>query len=131
VLSCDTQNTDTHTLVTVSGEVDLDTCGRLWDALRPCLRPGARTVLDGSGITFIDCCGLRILELARLRADAGGGRLVLAAPSEPMLRLMELAGVTDSFTIVGRARPPIPQPSTRRIGNRARGLPRSVGQPVR
>jgi len=105
VLSCDTQNTDTHTLVTVSGEVDLDTCDRLWGALRPCLRPGARVVLDGSGITFIDCCGLRILELARLRADAGGGHLDLAAPSEPLLRLIELAGVTDTFNAAGRARP--------------------------
>jgi anti-anti-sigma factor len=131
VFSCDIHNTDTETLVTASGEVDLATRDQLWDVLRSRVTPGARIVLDCSGITFIDCSGLRVLVWAQQRAEASGGQLVLDAPSAPLLRILELAGVTDTFNAVGDARPSIPRPAGRRIGNRSGHLSSAAKESAR
>jgi anti-anti-sigma factor len=49
---------------------------------------GPRLVLDLSGVEFMDCATLRVVQSAYQVDD----RLLLVAPSSPVLRLLELTG---------------------------------------
>lgn len=83
----------------VSGEIDMQTCGRLRDAIEPHLGTGQRLVLDLSGVTFMDSSCLRVLEDATTRLTADGGSLILRNPSSATHRLLSVAGMTALFKI--------------------------------
>ena len=91
---------DTPTGRRVSGEIDAHTA----EVLRAQLLPD--TIVDDvddvridiSAVTFIDSSGLRVLLEAHRQLQEAGRRLVLVAPSKPVVRLFEvtgLAGVLD------------------------------------
>jgi anti-anti-sigma factor len=85
--------------VAVTGDVDLAAADRLLAAVAPLIRPGAEVIVDCASVRFLDSAGLRtLLELNR-KAQETGGTMVLAAPSEAVSRLLELAGVTELFTV--------------------------------
>lgn len=81
-----------RTVVTVRGELDLATADRLWLELEPLLQPRTVVVLDGSGITFLDSSGLRVLLQAGKRAAADGAAFRLVAPQPAVQRVLEIAG---------------------------------------
>jgi anti-sigma B factor antagonist len=82
-------------VVEAVGELDLATSARLRSALRGVL--GIRTVvLDAADIGFCDIAGLRTLIEAQRLAEAAGCSFRLAAPSEAVLRVLEL---TDTFAL--------------------------------
>jgi anti-anti-sigma factor len=57
------------TIVAVSGEVDVCTKAQLQQALLPIIRErSGRLMLDLSGVSFMDCAGLRVLLATRRRA---------------------------------------------------------------
>lgn len=61
---------DDRTVVVVSGEVDVCTEASLQQALLRIMREhGARLLLDVSGVSFMDCAGLRALLTTRRRAE--------------------------------------------------------------
>jgi anti-anti-sigma factor len=61
-------------MVAVSGEVDVRTEAPLQQALlRNICERGARLMLDVSGVSFMDCAGLRALLATRRRAEMRGG----------------------------------------------------------
>jgi anti-anti-sigma factor len=57
-------------------------------------------VLDPSGVGFCDSCGIRTLAEARQIALDEGTAFRLAAPSEAVIRVLELAGALEAFDIV-------------------------------
>jgi anti-anti-sigma factor len=60
---------DGGTIVAVSGEVDVCTKAQLQQALLPIIRErSTRLMLDLSGVSFMDCAGLRALLATRRRA---------------------------------------------------------------
>jgi anti-anti-sigma factor len=75
-------------IVVVAGELDLVGAAVLRKRLT---RAPAVVVLDLRGVTFIDAAGLRALE-----AVPG---LVLRGPSNVVLRLFDLLGLTDLFAM--------------------------------
>ena len=79
-------------VVTVTGELDLATAGQLWTELEPVLTEGAVVVLEGSGMTFLDSSGLRVLLLAGKRASSAGAAFRLVAPQPAVQRVLDLAG---------------------------------------
>jgi len=83
----------------VSDELDLVTGpgldARIGRAMAP--RHGDGLILDLSGVTFIDCAGLRPILRGRNRL---GHRLCLRAVPEPVLRLLLLADVAGSLRIL-------------------------------
>jgi anti-anti-sigma factor len=81
-----------RTVVTVRGELDLATADRLWVELEPLLVPRSLVVLDGSGISFLDSSGLRVLLQAGKRAATDGAIFRLVAPQPAVQRVLELAG---------------------------------------
>ena len=85
--------------VTVAGDVDLAAADTLWSVLDEYVRPGAHVVVDCSRVAFLDSMGLRTLIRAQHKAGASDARLTLAAPSEAVLRVLQLAGVADLFVL--------------------------------
>ena len=73
-------------LVTVFGEVDLATVAYY----RECLStvPDRDTVMEMSGVTLLSAVGLRVVLDLQNRLAAAGARLVLAAPSHQVRRVL-------------------------------------------
>ena len=90
---------DSQVFAFVSGEIDLQTCGRLRDAIEPHLGPDQQVVVDLSGVTFMDSSCLRVLERARTTLSADGGSLILRNPSSAAHRLLSVAGMTELFKL--------------------------------
>ena len=84
--------------IVVTGEVDAFTAPRITEVVDMRLADGEHTIrLDLRETTFCDSAGLVTLLDCRAAASAAGGRLVLVAPSDPVVRLLELSGLTELF----------------------------------
>jgi anti-sigma B factor antagonist len=83
----------------VVGELDISTANALREAVGPRLAPGARIVLDLSGLAFCDSTGLSVLVGFHKRLVAGGGRLELYAPVPRVLHLLTITGLNRVFGI--------------------------------
>ncbi|MEU6236146.1 STAS domain-containing protein [Kitasatospora sp. NPDC047058] len=87
-------------VLTLRGELDLDTVELVHTALDEVLRtPGTVVVIDCAGLEFCDSTGLNALLRARAVADGGGSRIELVHPRPLVLRMLELTGATDAFPI--------------------------------
>jgi anti-anti-sigma factor len=84
---------------TVSGEVDAHSAESFAAALEAAGGDPASIVLDLSGVTFMDSSGLLVLVAAQQRSDAGGPGVVLRSPSHQIVRLLDLAGLAETFDI--------------------------------
>lgn len=79
--------------VAVHGEIDLVTAPLLERHLLAAIASGRALVeVDLSGVTFMDARGVSVLVNAR-NAVSNGSTLRLQAPSEPVVRMLELCGV--------------------------------------
>src|SRR6478609_9440564 len=77
-------------LVRLEGDLDLCTA-RLVDRHEP-------TVIDVSGVTFMDCAGIAALLRARDRAHAQGRPFRLEGVGEPAARVLETTRLDRMFT---------------------------------
>jgi anti-anti-sigma factor len=85
---------DDGTVVTVCGEIDLETCAELSAALATL--DGSRNVsLDLGDVSYIDSTGLRVLLTARDAAERAGGSLRIATSSNIVARLIEITGANE------------------------------------
>lgn len=83
-------------LVKASGEVDLTTAGQLAVAIgSDGDGTGGATVLDLTGVTFMDSSGLRVLLVASRNLGRGLG--VVVADGSAVKRLLDLAEVTGQI----------------------------------
>lgn len=86
--------------VRLVGELDLGTAPKLRDELARLTADGARLVtVDMRELSFIDSTGLSVLitGLKRLRQD--GGDMTLRSPTPGTLKVLEITGLTEVFTI--------------------------------
>jgi anti-sigma B factor antagonist len=91
---------DGGTIVAISGEVDVCTEASLQQALLRIIRErGARLMLDLSGVSFMDCAGLRVLLATRRRAEMRGGFLHPIATSAAVRRITELTGAQEALAM--------------------------------
>ena len=93
-------STDPEPVLYVAGELDMATAPALREAL---LRLAAEEeptdlVVDGSGIAFVDSSGLAVLLMGAKRWSHAGRQVVLRRPSEPLRRVIDLAGAGRAFT---------------------------------
>ena len=89
---------DDSIMVAVGGEVDVCTEGLLRDALLSIMREGGpKLLLDISGVSFMDCAGLRVLLTIRRRAELRGGFMRLTAVSRPVRRIIELTDAHEAL----------------------------------
>lgn len=89
---------DTH-VVHVQGEVDLSAAAALRDRIERARRQDddRSVVVDLAGVTFIDSAGL--CELVRPATQ--GYAVTLRRPSPQARRVLEVAGVSEVFTLDG------------------------------
>ena len=86
--------------LTARGRLDADTTASFAEVMDRCIERGDRKiVLDIAGLDYVSSVGLRALILAAKRLQPLGGRIVLCAPQERTLKLLEIAGFTSIFTI--------------------------------
>ncbi|MFI6154825.1 STAS domain-containing protein [Kitasatospora sp. NPDC051170] len=91
---------DEGTVVSLFGELDLDSVADLAGVLEPVLdQPATVVVIDCAGLEFCDSTGLNALLRAQARAGARGSRIELARPRPLVLRMLQLTGATDAFTL--------------------------------
>ena len=84
-------------VVTVTGQLDIDTAPTLSDAFDE-LAAGAvtRIVADLSGLEFCDSIGLSAFVVAQRRCTDAGGWVRIAAPTPFLVRLLSIVGVADT-----------------------------------
>ncbi|MEU2546973.1 STAS domain-containing protein [Streptomyces roseolus] len=86
---------DLTAVLTVGGELDMETAAGLQDRLSEQFGHGRRRlVLDLSALDFMDSSGLNVLIRAVNRVRESGGDLYLAAPTPAVRRILEITGVT-------------------------------------
>jgi anti-sigma B factor antagonist len=110
---------DDHTIVTISGEIDLYTAPRLHSELAAVLVDGmpTRVVIDMSGVEFCDSIGMNVLLSCLRRMRERGGELEIASPKPAVRRILRVTGLDSVFTLVDG--PGLGQPK--------RAVPRNYG----
>lgn len=80
-------------LITLTGEIDLETAPLLRAALAQCLSDGIRIVdVDLTPVTFCDCSGLNSFLYATQKTTEAGGVLQLHHPPPTLERILDLTG---------------------------------------
>ncbi|WP_433125447.1 STAS domain-containing protein [Micromonospora sp. CA-240977] len=104
---------DDATVVTATGDIDLDTGDALRAALREAADASGPVVVDLSRVHVIDSTGLGLLVRAHLDARERGATLCLAAPSRfirTVLHTMRLDGVFPTYDSRDDALARMPRP---------------------
>jgi anti-anti-sigma factor len=113
-------------VVTVTGEIDVDTSDILADALARAADVAAVVVADLTAVTFMDSTGLNTLLGAHRDLAARGGRLALVGAQPAVRRVLELTGVDTVIPLypsTARALHPRPPGSWRNSASWARLCP--------
>ncbi|MGK2930456.1 MAG: STAS domain-containing protein [Acidimicrobiales bacterium] len=88
------------TVVAASGEVDVATAPKLRERLVDLINGGStQVVLDLENVDFIDSTGLGVLVGALRRARADDGDLRIACTNSRLLRIFDITGLGEVFTI--------------------------------
>jgi anti-sigma B factor antagonist len=87
----------------VAGELDAHSAPTLREQLDA--RDDAETVVDMSGVTFMDSSGLRVLIDAHQTAAGRGSQLIVQEPSQSVRRILEIAGVLDHLDVRNSSTP--------------------------
>jgi anti-sigma B factor antagonist len=95
-----TRQVDDLAIVSVSGEVDLETASQLGDHALVALRDvSPHVLLDLTGVTFMDSTGLKVLLSIQRRADLAGGSFAIAGASRSVRKILSVTGLDQTFTI--------------------------------
>jgi anti-anti-sigma factor len=87
-------------VLVLSGKLDIEGAKMLVEKMTQILDGGERhIVLDFTDISYINSAGLRGLILVAKQLASSGGKLVLAAVSEPNQNILEISGLTSIFTL--------------------------------
>lgn len=100
-LDLSTRQLGARAVVTVGGEVDLETASQLGDHALDALREvSPHVALDLTGVGFMDSTGLKVLLTVARRAELAGGSFVVVGPTRPVRKIFSLTGLDQTFTIV-------------------------------
>lgn len=95
-----TSQVDDLAVVTVGGEVDLDTASRLGDHALDAVRDvSPHVVLDLTSVTFMDSTGLKVLLSIKRRAELAEGSFAVAGPSRSVRKILALTGLDQTFAL--------------------------------
>ena len=85
--------------VVVQGEIDLAAAAEFHEALKRACDGAARIEVDMRDATFMDSTGIMVLLQAHQRLGQLPEAIVLHDPHPTVLRVLDLAGVADLFTV--------------------------------
>ena len=87
-------------ILTVRGELDISTSGRLQQELNDLIDTGtAQVEVDLSGVVFMDSSALSALVAAHERAARQSQRLTLASPSPVCTKVLGITGLDRLFEL--------------------------------
>jgi anti-sigma B factor antagonist len=99
-MKVDTRFSAGAAIVSVSGEVDMFTSPDLRHELQRLTEDAVpRIVVDLKEVNFMDSSGIATLVQALKEARPFGGKVVLAAPGETVMRVLRLANLTSLFSV--------------------------------
>jgi anti-sigma B factor antagonist len=102
-LNVSTLDKDGWVVIVAEGEIDIASAPLLDDAVEDAVNGGADHIaVDLQPTSFMDSTGLRSLISAHRRLS-DTGRLVVIPGSGPVRRLLEVAGVESTLTLVDSA----------------------------
>jgi len=88
------------TVLQVAGDLDHHTAPHLQEALgRTPFTPTGQVVVDLAELTYCDSTGITVLVTAYQRAQAVGGSFSLAAVNPDLMRVFQVTGLAEVFTI--------------------------------
>jgi anti-sigma B factor antagonist len=97
-LTVTTQHLPDRAVVTVAGEIDLDTCPVLDEATLIIPLDGKTLHLEMSGVSFMGSTGLNFLLRLRRRLAAEGGWLLITGLQAQPASLLRLTGTDTLLT---------------------------------
>lgn len=98
MLSIETDNTQTISVMKVKGRVDSETAPELDDALTKLLQNNRnKIVLNLQDVNYMSSAGLRAMVKAYQSANKTGGDVRLAAVSEPIEVILRTVGMLQMF----------------------------------
>jgi anti-sigma B factor antagonist len=99
-LSISVQRSPAEALVTLAGEIDTSTVGRLSTVVGELLNPAPpRVVLDLADVTFCDSQGLGTLVVLSRKAALAQSVLVLINVGDFLLRVLDITGLRGALMI--------------------------------
>ncbi len=99
-LVLDSRTAGDWTVIDVNGEVDLYTAPKLRDRIIELVDAGSyRIAVNMEGVEFMDSTGLGVLVAGLKRVREHDGMLALAAPREPVRRVLAVTGLNEVFPI--------------------------------
>jgi len=100
-LKVTTRSQGDHTVLSLTGEIDLYTAPTLQSELMAALRPGqVWLIVDMAGVEFCDSTGINVLLAAHRHAREHGGELQLARPGTATRRVLQVTGLESVFTVL-------------------------------
>ena len=99
ILEVDVELLEDGCVIRARGEVDLSSVGELRGPLARARKAGAPTLVDLTGVGFMDSSGLHLMLDAALGAKADGWSLSFRVSPE-VLRVLEVTGTLDVVRIV-------------------------------
>jgi anti-sigma B factor antagonist len=94
------ETTGGGTEVVLTGEVDLAAVRRASHQVDAVMcAPPSRLDIDASGVTFIDSSGVAMLVKLHAVTTGAGGTVHLRRPSPPVVRLLDICGLLDTFEV--------------------------------
>ena len=92
-------------VVKVTGEIDLYTAPRLWEALDAAIAETPNElVIDLSSVKFVDSTGLSVLVRAHKRLKPISGAVVVRGATDQVFKTLDLTKLTKVITV--EASPP-------------------------
>jgi anti-sigma B factor antagonist len=89
-----------HSIIVLSGEVDVYSAPKLRDTIRNLVEEGRyRIVVDLEEVAFLDSTGLGVLVGGLKRVKHHQGELGIICNQERILRIFRITGLTKVFTI--------------------------------
>jgi anti-sigma B factor antagonist len=100
-LKVTTRSQGDHTVISVTGEIDLYTAPKLQSELMAALAAGpAKVILDMSSVEFCDSTGINVLLTVHRAAHARAAELLLAGPGSAVRKVLQVTGLETFFTVL-------------------------------
>lgn len=91
---------DGHTLIVLTGELDMDTVPDLDRVLDQLIEQGPKeVVLDFSGLSFVDSSGIAALISAQKRLNGRGRRLIVQSAGPLVTKVFEVTDLMEFLNV--------------------------------
>jgi len=87
----------------IEGELDLAVAGQLDEVLSVAVAECDRVLVSLESCAFIDSSGIAVILRAQNRMQESGGRLAVYAPSDQVLRVLSMTGLTSNGLVFASA----------------------------